>query len=1596
MMESYENCKELWADLSATGIVLKEERVKHALESHKNQLLNGVLCFKKSKSGTGKKSSTSSLGKSKNVKALVDLISDTICVDQDVAHKMLEQYLMYQFRGEGRTIERYLTDTVLKTGLLADIWTCILREGVYLLHCLKLVLSRPQNHPYYTILDDFVKTLDATVVVEKLMEQMVSLKEESTPSISSLDDEWTASVLARRVILCHAFLFLERPVPVKTVLALINLFRERKFTEQMSSERHKNLVSILKCSQTSLIVHLILQLPKIENSELVREKSAINQLKDLIFGMDSKSGGLMKLAYNASFYTGAEEEAMALVMSAFEENQFEAIHTILMTINDSGDTEVISKTTKIFFELLDIMVERYYVTGFSTFPMFFRACGLVLSHPDTAGAFWEQQECSLRALLKLSLDYFPHLSPPIMHLLRASAKAEKLDQMLQIISEMDMFTEEKSLINLSVQLGQDNDISLMEDMSVMDKLLVIPAGTQGVVSHQNSSHPLVHWNIRFNFWDALYNQLVKINSELRRSQNCDLEKAVLILKCIHTVLKEGHLDDNNMTNVIHESFLLIEIACHMSVPPAEVLAEGLQILRALLNTHRSRVCEMAAQTRLVPCWLGPGPPSLQGQVEYGVWQHLLLGMHIAPAMSALLRAYLRFLIQLTKEETKESSCVSVLAAGMLVVSQNIFPGHSEWLYPRPRDEETIGVLCLQFLQALLNKGDGWEKLIVECLLKTKASTSLMQLAASGEDHIENIMVREPSFLASRTTRLLLKIRLSLSLLNQVLRRRHIVLGVGSRDCILLQQLSSSHQVETDNFYFRLSLYLQSRLHPYLPTLAVKVLQQVFEVLPVSLRFYLRMEDRLIRNTLEMHLLAHDSYPPLRAALLDLLTNCVKTQTQSALLVLMFTQQSKEKEVQALPAEGAKSDTLDFVLSTLNEAAEDPDLVHCPVYKAAVDFCQACWGAPVLYILKSVVNSKDFWKIFTTPLINHGITNDEQNLQLLRVIYIELVRPKFPPEELDKILKTFAQDRLLKWNKFVVEQLKENVDKETPDVDALARVWSNFLVALLKKRRTLLDEHCISELIDEYLDLMQLSMAESGKSSHTSLTAQVLLHLLTTSLSCKDLGEKFVEKVVKVAELSSRRYSYLTTATRTTLLSILAKSLSSDAFNAQQANRLGFDSYVGEMLCKESLEGRRLGLHKGGETMTYVLALRLLQLAGDKLFNFGSELMFSCLTKDAIAMIKEKKSPLCPEIILKILAAVASNPVLAPLLGLQNLKLIWMALLDLKLDMAGSKESKAWDKVYEQGVHLASALVKTNQQLFQTELATFLVEHRAHLISMMIALRAMQDRKTLLIASETIYLLAALSGQLWRNQSALQDYTTGVIACLDLSMIFILRPKLVLDKFANAPSEPPEPFQYVNEKSNLLMSLTDGCLQCLLSVCQPSGQLSRRTLFSDWRQSRLVILDSFSLHHCYDHQLSPSIAFGNLLLFAFNCPLFIHHRETYSRSMWLSEPEIALADEALTLQALKRCIDLLLQQARVQVLLNPDCANFRNSFKTEMDALFEAIKVKIFHKHEDRHMHLERKLKEVEFSLSSMTDKSTLPERTLLTPISTDSPRVVAR
>jgi len=130
------------------------------------------------------------------------------------------------------------------------------------------------------------------------------------------------------------------------------------------------------------------------------------------------------------------------------------------------------------------------------------------------------------------------------------------------------------------------------------------------------------------------------------------------------------------------------------------------------------------------------------------------------------------------------------------------------------------------------------------------------------------------------------------------------------------------------------------------------------------------------------------------------------------------------------------------------------------------------------------------------------------------------------------------------------------------------VWSNLLVALIKKRRTLLDEKCVADLTLSYLESVLCELAEAVERPNVALTTQVLLHLLNTAIryrnsfnnallftllrnSCKDIGENFSEKIVKLAELTSRRYTYLQPATRTTLLSILAKSLTCSSLDIQQ-------------------------------------------------------------------------------------------------------------------------------------------------------------------------------------------------------------------------------------------------------------------------------------------------------------------------------------------------------------------------------------------------------------------------------------------------------------
>jgi hypothetical protein len=44
------------------------------------------------------------------------------------------------------------------------------------------------------------------------------------------------------------------------------------------------------------------------------------------------------------------------------------------------------------------------------------------------------------------------------------------------------------------------------------------------------------------------------------------------------------------------------------------------------------------------------------------------------------------------------------------------------------------------------------------------------------------------------------------------------------------------------------------------------------------------------------------------------------------------------------------------------------------------------------------------------------------MQLLRILFIELVRPKFPADDLDRVLKDFVKERLLPWNEVIMNAL----------------------------------------------------------------------------------------------------------------------------------------------------------------------------------------------------------------------------------------------------------------------------------------------------------------------------------------------------------------------------------------------------------------------------------------------------------------------------------------------------------------------------------------------------------------------------------------------
>ncbi|KAF4530267.1 hypothetical protein B566_EDAN007308 [Ephemera danica] len=198
------------------------------------------------------------------------------------------------------------------------------------------------------------------------------------------------------------------------------------------------------------------------------------------------------------------------------------------------------------------------------------------------------------------------------------------------------------------------------------------------------------------------------------------------------------------------------------------------------------------------------------------------------------------------------------------------------------------------------------------------------MMVGGERVLEFTMLDQSSHFTGRGTTLVREVQMCLSVFNLLLRKLNAALPPDGT-CFLLDHLKSCQQGHRNNIYSRLGDYLHCGFFPQITTLAIRVLESIFQTVPISFHAHLSKTDETIHQMFTLRLLAEDEYPHLRTAIIDLVSTCIKTGSQSQLMEIFFFDNNKNNRLKSDSPEAASnkgfSPILDYFLGVVQSPSQ---------------------------------------------------------------------------------------------------------------------------------------------------------------------------------------------------------------------------------------------------------------------------------------------------------------------------------------------------------------------------------------------------------------------------------------------------------------------------------------------------------------------------------------------------------------------------------------------------------------------------------------------------------------------------------------------------
>ncbi|XP_071443608.1 nucleoporin NUP188 [Hetaerina americana] len=1105
LKEDIEHNKKLWTLISGTNFPLSSERMSFTLEKSKNHLFNGINHYK---SPSAQSEAELKKHTDQSIFDLVVTLSKMMNLDAIQAWNLFHYYLSDEFRGSEEDLLKFMSNEKKKPQLLIDIWLFYRSERVFLLQCIKLIVSHwnDEDHPHhqhYAVLLDY---FDKDDFKKSLISQLINVTNEIPPSKGQHGDfvsgnvtkRWVYSNLREQLELTQILAIYMKcyGLTCHDFLTLLKLFQNHSFGYDIANiapldDMHLETARMLSYTINILLLgamnfDTILKNPEGYNHIFWEDEATLRQIDEIICQLRiSEQYGPLFLGWMLVVYLNPNEvqnmryqklgeQALQLRVFSFMERML--THTLF---KEKTVFSTIAFST--IYQLISLLANTFEKDNLGNTSDVLSLVAVLLSHSKMADCFWEDgMEEGVGALYCLAKEMFPLQFGPLVKMAQGlvSSSSSSCSRVLADLKHLRLFAEPLGN-SVATYLGVDEDTAIwalnQNRRPLKHCRILLLAGTKGYAL--KGPPPTIHWECNYSIWNVLYDTLKELLNQVSQgSTNVEpstIDMGVVTLKFLKKILETEYVLDEDMDSTVELVFYLVDKFSQVPNGPVSVLACCMEIFATLILTYFDDVSMKLKKTGFLPHVKNVKLDHISyingDSFDVGILGFQLAREECVTGRFDLLKAYLQFLENIVENSETDPT---ILFGGLTFVIREVFPCYLTWHYQNPLDSNFIGRKCLLIFHKILtadlasletekNLMNTVRKMCVYSLLNCDSGMTLLRIVATGDQFIQSLMEQQTSWIGGQGGEFINMVQLSLSVLNRVFMLKAAVQDKKQHSLIELEIYGPPSWNNGLKLVLVVAYYIYHRFNPTLPTLAVKLLKRFAKEFPVSLLACFGMEGDVVRDTFLRRLESKTEVVDLKVAILEFITACIEKQPglTEVFVNIQHTSTFKRFRTEEEKKSGPQGGCLNFICSVLKSAEKDEQCLKGPLYDSSIDLIHALWIAQKETIITYLGNKEGFWNDLLLPLFLPPCSNSRSCALIFNILSLELFMKGVQiSKNLEGLLqKFFGEDKtyFLDWSKFIITSLDKEIikNKKASDVSneiTILTSWKNFITIMFNQ------------------------------------------------------------------------------------------------------------------------------------------------------------------------------------------------------------------------------------------------------------------------------------------------------------------------------------------------------------------------------------------------------------------------------------------------------------------------------------------------------------------------------------------------------------------